>query len=69
MKNTAKIALASLMLALTFIAAPQIAAADDFTITKSADRSSPAVASSVSSGPISITNLAAIVGSAIASLL
>jgi type VI protein secretion system component Hcp len=62
MKNTAKIALAGLMFALTVTVAPQKAAAGDITITKSSDHSSPVLM-------LSLTGLVYTIGSAIGSLL
>jgi hypothetical protein len=69
MKNTAKLALASLTLALAFTSAPLKASPGDITITKYIDRSSPTVASSESSAPASLTDLALTILSAIGSLL
>jgi hypothetical protein len=68
MKSTAKLALASLILALTFAATPQNAAAD-IVITKHIDVSSPSMQSSGSPAPISLTDLAAAIVSAIGSIL
>jgi len=69
MKNTAKLTLAGLMLAITFTATQQKAIAGDIVITKSSDHSSPVVASFRSPSPISLADLATIVRSAVASLL
>jgi hypothetical protein len=71
MKNTSKLAISGLTLALAFTAAPQIRAAD-LSVTKYVDSSSPNLGTPGtfgSSGPISLTDLAVIILSALGSLL
>jgi hypothetical protein len=71
MKNTAKAALAVLMVALTLTAAPYKAAADGVRGESTDDRHKDWAQASLSTGraPISITDVAAIIVSVVVSLL